>query len=148
VSGNTLTWAGKFLIAGRQIRVSVVVGPASPTRIKRRRNFQAAVLASLTWFPQTSSELNSFLSQRIGLSQDQIAAIQNGQPFAKNMDSRSPAEIFVFGVISINAAPESYVKFASDFNRLSRVPGFLAMKRFSTPPQLSDLRALDLAAMT
>ena len=41
------------------------------------------------------------------------------------MDSRSPAKIFVFGVISINAAPESYVKFASDFNRLSRVPGFL-----------------------
>jgi hypothetical protein len=93
--------------------------------------FHAAVLVVLLTtrvspgFSQTSSELKSFLSQRIGLSQDQIAAIQNGQPVAKNMDSRSPAEIFVFGVVYINATPGSYVKFASDFNRLSQVPGFL-----------------------
>jgi hypothetical protein len=110
------------------------------------RILQVAVLTLLLTtrvspgFSQTSTELKSFLSQRIGLSQDQIAAIQNGQPVAKNMDSRSPAEIFVFGVIYINAAPESYVKFASDFNRLSQVPGFLAIKRFSTPPQISDLQ--------
>lgn len=90
-------------------------------------------------FSQTSSELKTVLSQKIGLSQDQIASIQNGQPFAKNMDSRSPAEIFVFGVVRINAAPEGYVKFADDFDRLSKVPGYLAIRRFSTPPQLSDL---------
>ena len=33
---------------------------------------------------QTSSELQTFLIQKIGLKQDQITAIQNGQPFAKN----------------------------------------------------------------
>ena len=54
---------------------------------------------------QTSSELQTFLIQKIGLKQDQITAIQNGQPFAKNMEPRSAAEIFVFGVIYINAAP-------------------------------------------
>ncbi len=36
--------------------------------------------------------------------------------------------------------PESYVKFASDFNRLSQLPGYLAVKPFSDPPQLSDLQ--------
>jgi hypothetical protein len=51
----------------------------------------------------------------------------------------SPAEIFAFGVTYINAAPETYIKFASHFNRLSKVPSFLAIKRFSTPPQMSDL---------
>lgn len=90
-------------------------------------------------FSQTSAELKSFLSQKIGLSQDQINAIQNGQSFAKNLDSRSPAEIFVFGVVYINAAPESYVRFATDFHRLSQLPGYLAVKQFSAPPQLSDL---------
>jgi len=43
---------------------------------------------------QTSSELQTSLSQKIGLKQEQIAAIENGQPFAKNMEQRSPAEMF------------------------------------------------------
>src|SRR5215469_11006919 len=42
-------------------------------------------------FSQASSELKSILSQRMGLSQDQIEGIEHGQPFAKNLDSRSPA---------------------------------------------------------
>ena len=91
-------------------------------------------------FSQANLELKNFLSQKIGLSQDQIAAIENGQPFAKNLESRSPAEIFVFGVIYVNAAPEAYVKFASDFDRLRQVPGYLAIQRFSEPPQLTDLQ--------
>ena len=41
---------------------------------------------------QTSSELQTFLFQKIGLKQEQITAIENGQPFAKNMEPRSPAE--------------------------------------------------------
>ena len=111
----------------------------------KKNIFQVAVLSVLfvarasTGFSQTNSELKNFLSQKIGLNQEQIMAIQNGQPFAKNMEPRSPAEMFVFGVVYINAAPESYVKFATDFNRLSQIPGYLAIKRFSTPPQASDL---------
>jgi hypothetical protein len=58
------------------------------------------------------------------------------QPYAVNLESRSPAEIFVFGVVYINADPESYVKFASDFKRLRQVPGYLAIRNISNPPQL------------
>ena len=95
---------------------------------------------------QTSTELKNFLSQRLGLNQDQIAAIQHGQPFAKNAEPRSPAEIFVIGVIYINAAPERYVKFVSDLNNLRHLPfpKFLAIKKFSDPPQLSDLEGFGL----
>jgi len=50
-------------------------------------------------FSQTSAELKTFLSQKQGLNQDQIAAIEHGQPFAKNAEPRSPAEIFVIGVV-------------------------------------------------
>jgi hypothetical protein len=66
-----------------------------------RKIFRVTVLSLLLvtqvspGFSQTSSELKTFLSQRLGLSQDQIAAIQHGQPFAKNAEPRSPAEIFV-----------------------------------------------------
>jgi len=57
---------------------------------------------------------------------------------------RSPAEIFVLGVIYVNAAPESYVKFAADFDRLRKYPEYLAINKFSDPPQLSDLQGFGL----
>ena len=106
-----------------------------------RRIVQVVVLISLSTigvspgFSQTSAALQNYLSQTLGQSQDQIAAIRNGQPYATNLESRSPAEIFVFGVVYINADPESYVKFASDFNRLRKVPGYLAIRNISNPPQ-------------
>jgi len=115
-----------------------------------RRIPQVAVLTFLLTtraapgLAQTSSELKNFLSQKIGLSQDQIVTIQHGKPFAKNVQPRSPAEIFVLGVIYVNAAPESYVKFAADFDRLRKYPEYLAINKFSDPPQLSDLQGFGL----
>jgi hypothetical protein len=47
-------------------------------------------------------------------------------------------------VVYVNAAPESYVKFATDYHRLSEVPDYLAIRAFSTPPRLSDLQGFDL----
>ena len=117
-----------------------------------RRIPQVAVLTFLLTtraapgLAQTSSELKNFLSQKIGLSQDQIVAIQHGKPFAKNVRPRSPAEIFVLGVIYVNAAPESYLKFASDFDRLRRCPEYVAINKFSDPPQLSDLQGFGLGS--
>jgi hypothetical protein len=128
------------------------VSAASLATLMGQRSLQVAVLTFLLTtqvlpcFCQTSAELKTFLSQRLGLSQDQITAIRQGQPFAKNAEPRSPAEIFVIGVIYINAAPESYVKFVSDPNNLRHLPfpEFLALKNFSTPPQLSDLQGFGL----
>jgi hypothetical protein len=89
---------------------------------------------------QTHSELDTYFQQYIGLSQDQIAAIRGGQAVAKNLESRIPDEIFVFGAIYIHATPESYVKFAEDFDRLRQLPEYLAIGTFSNPPQASDLK--------
>lgn len=93
---------------------------------------------------QTNAELFNYFQQYVNLSQEQIAAVRNGEAFAKNLDSRGPAEIFVFGVVYVNAAPESYVKFAYDFNRLRTMPEYLAIEKFSSPPQLSDLKGFSL----
>jgi hypothetical protein len=93
---------------------------------------------------QTSAELQTYFKETGGLSEDQIAAIKSGQPVAKTLASRTPAEIFVAGVIYIKATPESYVKFANDFDRLRKIPEYLAIERFSTPPQLSDLKGFAL----
>jgi hypothetical protein len=111
-----------------------------------KRIFLVAVLAlPLTTldspvFAQMSSEVKNLLSQRIGLSQDQTSAVQRGQPFAKNMKPRTPAEIFVFGVIYVNVAPENYMRLERDVNRVRRGRLYGTITKFNDPPQLSDLR--------
>jgi hypothetical protein len=89
---------------------------------------------------QTDPNLQTYFKEYIGLSDDQIAAIRGGQAVAKTLRSRTPEEIFVFGAVYINAAPESYLEFSRDFQRLRRLSGYLALGEFSSPPQPSDLK--------
>jgi len=93
---------------------------------------------------QTKAELVNYLQQDVKLSQDQMAALGKGEAVAKNLDSRIPDEVFVFGVVYVKATPESYVKAAYDFDRLRKLPNYLALEKFSTPPQLSDLKGFAL----
>lgn len=96
--------------------------------------------AALFCSAQSNPDLQTFFRQDLGLSQDQIAAIRSGQPVAKTMPSRTPAEVFLVGAVYIHAAPESYLQFARDFDRLRKLPNYLALGVFSNPPQLSDLK--------
>ena len=100
--------------------------------------------AVLPGFSQSNSGLQTFFRQDLGLSQDQIASIRSGQPVAKTMPSRTPAEVFLVGAIYIHATPESYLQFARDFDRLRKLPNYLALGVFSNPPQLSDLKGFSL----
>jgi hypothetical protein len=96
--------------------------------------------ATLPCRSQTTSELNTYFQQNVGLSQDQIAAIRGGQAVTKIAKSRIPDEIFVFGAVYVKAPPERYLKLAYDFDRLRQIPGYEAIEKFSNPPQLSDLK--------
>ncbi len=100
--------------------------------------FGAASVAS--GFCQATALLEQALKQNVGLTQQEIDSIRNGQAFAKALPSRSPSEVFVFGAVFINAEPASYLKYAYDFNRLGKTPGYLAIQQISTPPKLADLR--------
>lgn len=86
-----------------------------------------------------SAEPYEFFHEYVGLSDDEIQSIQRGKPVAKIMQSRTPDEVFVFGSVYINSTPERYLKLASDINALRKLPGFLAIHKFSDPPKLSDL---------
>jgi hypothetical protein len=99
--------------------------------------FAAAALAGSS---HSNPDLETFFRQNIGLSQDEIAAIRSGQPVAVALPPRTPAEVLLFGAVYIDAAPETYFQFARNFDRLRKVPGFLALGVFTDPPQLSDLR--------
>jgi len=96
--------------------------------------------AATPCFSQTNPNLQTYFKDYIGLSEDQIAAVRGGQAVAKTLHSRTPEEIFVFGAVYVNATPDSYLKFSRDFERLRKLPGYLALSEISSPPQLSDLK--------
>ena len=95
---------------------------------------------SLPGFSRSELKLQSFFQQDIGLTGDQIAAIQKGQAVTKALPSRKPDEVFLFGAVYSHATPESHLLYARDFERLRKLPSYLALGVFSDPPQLSDLK--------
>ena len=89
-------------------------------------------------------EPDKFYRDYIGLSDDQVASIHRGKAIAKILDSPTPDEVFVFGSVYVNSTPENYLKFASDIDALRKLPGYLAIRKFSDPPQLSDFDGFTL----
>lgn len=105
----------------------------------------STVLALIAWagtpcLCQANPDLQTYFKEYIGLSDKQIGAVRSGTGFAKHLPSRTPAEVFVFGAIYINATPETYVSLSRDFERLRKVSGYLAIREFSDPPKRSDLQ--------
>lgn len=91
-----------------------------------------------------SAEPDKFYREYVGLTDGQIASIRSGKAIAKIVDSSTPDEVFVFGSVYINSTPESYLKFTSDIDQLRKLPDYLAIRKFSDPPRLSDLEGFTL----
>lgn len=90
------------------------------------------------------AEPSKFFREYAGLGDDQIQAIRQGKAVAKILESRTPDEVFVFGSVHIDSTPERYLKLASDIDALRKLPNYLAIRKFSDPPQLSDLDGFTL----
>jgi hypothetical protein len=96
--------------------------------------------------PQTTADMHTFFVQNIGLTDSEVAQIEQGKAVAKVLDSPKPSEVFVFGAIAIKGQPASYVRLARDLNKLRSLPGYLAVRPFSNPPVLSDLSGFEIDA--
>jgi len=90
------------------------------------------------------AEPNEFFHEFVGLNDDQIRTIREGKPLAKVLDSPTADQVFVFGSVYINSTPELYLKFASDIDAMRKLPSYLALRKFSDPPQLADLAGFTL----
>jgi hypothetical protein len=80
-----------------------------------------------------------FFRQYVGLNEEEITAIRNGKPVAKVLNSPTADQVFVFGAVYVQSTPENYLKLASDIDALRKLPNYLAIRKFSDPPLLSDL---------
>src|SRR5260370_17952859 len=118
-------------------------------RIRFPRLFLALLLLSFVHLPASNAqnvEPFKFFRDHVGLKDDQITAIRNGKAVAKVMESRMPDEVFVFGSVYVQSTPEKYLKLASDIDALRKLPSYLAIRKFSDPPQFSDLDGFTLEA--
>ena len=113
-----------------------------------RKKTPGALLLALLLLPvsgggnpatDNSAEPGKFFHDFIGLNDDQIRSIREGKAIAKILDSPTADQVFVFGSVYIHSTPERYLKFASDIDALRKLPSYLALRKFSDPPQLSDL---------
>src|SRR4029453_17937082 len=60
----------------------------------------------------------------LGLTSQQIAAIDAGRSGAKVLAWGGPSEVYVFGAVHIAGSPETYLEAARDLGRLSGTPGY------------------------
>jgi len=90
--------------------------------------------------------LDEFLQEYPKLNAEQIHSVHSGKAVAVVIDSPTPDEVFVFGTVYIDAAPESYLQLANDFAELRKLPSYLAVQPFSNPPQPSDLDGFTMDA--
>jgi hypothetical protein len=118
-------------------------------RIRFPKLFPVLLLLSVVQLPASNAqnvEPFKFFRDYVGLKEDQIAAIRNGKAVAKVVESDTPDEVFVFGSVYVQSTPEKYLKLASDIDALRKLPSYLAIRKFSDPPQLSDLDGFTLEA--
>lgn len=117
------------------------------TGIRFSRALLAVLLLSVVQ-PSLSNAQNveplKFFRDYVGLKEDQVAEIRNGKAVAKVIESRTPDEVFVFGSVYVRSTPEKYLKFASEIEELRKLPSYLAIRKFSDPPQLSDFEGFTL----
>lgn len=78
----------------------------------------------------------------LGLTAEEIAAVDAGRPVAKVLPWGGPSEVYVFGAVHVDGSPETYLKAARDVRRLSGTPGYLAIGELRDEATVADLSAL------
>ena len=91
---------------------------------------------------QATLELQNFFQQDVGLTEEQLTDLRNGQIVVKSLPPRTHREVFLFGVVYVHAAPQAYLAIASDFDRLRKLPNYLEIRAIANPAQLSDFEGL------
>lgn len=97
-------------------------------------------------FGQGRGKLHDYFHRYVGLSDGQIADVSKGTVFVKELKSPDPAEIILFGTVFVNSSPENCLKLIRNVDMLRKLPNYLAIQPFSTPPRLSDLNGFTLDA--
>ena len=78
----------------------------------------------------------------LGLTPDQIAAVDAGKPVARVLSWGTPLEVYVFGAVHIDGSPDVYVNAARDVTRLRGAEGYAGIGELKEDASVADLAAL------
>ena len=78
----------------------------------------------------------------LGLTPEQVSAVDAGRPVAKVLSWGTPSEVYVFGAVHVEAASDIYMKAVRDIARLTTTPGYLDAGELRSDATLADLTAL------
>ncbi len=78
----------------------------------------------------------------LGLTSQQIAAIDAGRPVAKVLSWGTASEVYVFGAVHVDGSPDTYLDAARDVGRLSGTPGYQGISEIRDNATVADLSAL------
>jgi hypothetical protein len=98
-------------------------------------------LASVT-FAQPVQQQPSALFAHVGLTAQQVAAVDAGRPVAKVLSWGTSSEVYVFGAVYIDGSPAVYLKAARDLGRLAGSPGYLGVGELPSTATGEALSAL------
>ena len=71
----------------------------------------------------------------LGLTAQEIAAIDAGRPVAKVLSWGGPSELYVFGAVHVDGPPDAYLRAARDIGRLRGAPGYWASASSAKTPR-------------
>ena len=88
---------------------------------------------------------HAFLKKHLAFTDKELRQVEQGQPIVKAIDTKVAREIAIFGIIWIEAAPDSFVASVRDIERFERGAGVLQIKKIGEPPALADFGAMTLS---
>lgn len=99
-----------------------------------------SVLAGAQEVPQG---LATFLRDRVGLKEGELADIRRGKAIAKVLPSEKQ-EVAVLGVVLVNASADFFVERFRDIESYKKGTSVPVVKKFSDPPRIEDLDQLKI----
>jgi hypothetical protein len=88
--------------------------------------------------------MRTFLRGQMGFSASDLAALDAGRAVARQMKTRDPVDVNIFGAVRVDAAPEAFAQQLQNIDALERKLGINQVGKFHEPPQLADLDGLTL----
>ena len=113
------------------------------SRSKRWPGFLMICLVALLTCGQSllaqSTDLDTLFRDYVGLNDNEIRKIENGEAVSKILKTDNKPEVVVFGAVYVRAQLEDYVALFRDLSQLESSENYFAVRRFSDPPMMSDL---------
>jgi hypothetical protein len=100
------------------------------------------LVASRPVVAQPPAALSAFLQSNIGLTRDQIAAVERGNVFVKVLPSSNDRDIAVFGIVPVDVPRAAYAAALKDFKSSLVAPTRTVFGILSEPPVAADLQRL------